>query len=73
MNVRFSESSRESPLELMGPEIKVFNDSVTDGRTQKELALTCQKDIFIGVFFDGTNNNKFRDTPGFAHSNQGVV
>ena len=45
MNVRFSESSRESPLELMGPEIKVFNDSVTDGRTQKELALTCQKDI----------------------------
>ena len=66
MNVRFSESSRESPLELMGPEIKVFNDSVTDGRTQKELALTCQKDIFIGIFFDGTNNNKYRDTPGFA-------
>ncbi|WP_428020521.1 T6SS phospholipase effector Tle1-like catalytic domain-containing protein [Aquabacterium sp.] len=69
MNVRFSEPCRHQPLELLGAEKDISSVNYLDGRTQKELALACQKDIFIGVFFDGTNNNKYRDTPGFAHSN----
>ncbi len=31
--------------------------------------MQCQQDIFIGIFFDGTGNNKYRDTGGFKHSN----
>ena len=69
MNVRFSEPCRDAPLDLNGAEETIRVAIARDGRTQKELALTCTKDIFIGVFFDGTNNNKYRDTPGFAHSN----
>ena len=66
MNVRFSEPCRHQPLELLGAEKDISSVNYLDGRTQKELALACQKDIFIGIFFDGTNNNKYRDTPGFA-------
>ena len=66
MNVRFAESCRESPLALIGTEGRVEAENINDGKTWKEILLTCQKDIFIGVFFDGTNNNKYRDTPGFA-------
>lgn len=69
MNVRFAESCRESPLALIGTEGRVEAENINDGKTRKEILLTCQKDIFIGIFFDGTNNNKYRDTPGFAHSN----
>jgi len=69
MNVRFAEPCRDQPLELLPPETEIELASVKDGRTEKERLLTCQKDIFIGVFFDGTNNNKYRDTPGFAHTN----
>jgi hypothetical protein len=69
MNVRFAEPCRSEPLDFFDPERKVLTDSYLDGCTQKEMALTCHKDIFIGVFFDGTNNNKYRDTPNFSHSN----
>ncbi|WP_169307500.1 T6SS phospholipase effector Tle1-like catalytic domain-containing protein [Chitiniphilus eburneus] len=30
---------------------------------------TCEEDIYLGFFFDGTNNNKYRDTSGSSHSN----
>ena len=45
MNVRFAEPCREVPLAFEDKEeaIQIANDR--DGRTQKELALTCQKDI----------------------------
>jgi hypothetical protein len=69
MNVRFAEPCRANPMDFEGAEWDVFGANIRDGRAQKELALTCQKDIFIGVFFDGTNNNKYRDTLGFSHSN----
>ena len=65
MNVRFAEPCRANPMDFEGAEWDVLGASVRDGLAQKELALACQKDIFIGVFFDGTNN-KYRDTPGFA-------
>ncbi|RZL02763.1 MAG: hypothetical protein EOP36_07630 [Rubrivivax sp.] len=69
MNIRFFEDCRERPLDLTESERKVLHINFTDGRTPKELTLSCTKDIYIGVFFDGTNNNKYRDTPGYAHSN----
>jgi hypothetical protein len=69
MNVRFAEPCRTNPLSFEGYEEWIFTINALDGRTQRDMALTCQKDIFIGVFFDGTNNNKYRDTLGFSHSN----
>lgn len=54
---------------LMEAEERIRQSSAVDGRTPQELVLKCQQDIHVGVFFDGTNNNKFRDTPGFAQSN----
>ena len=69
MNVRFAESCREDPLTLLGAELPVFFGSRDDGSSQQERLLKCEKDIFIGVFFDGTNNNKYRDAPGFSQSN----
>ncbi|HBI8622179.1 TPA: DUF2235 domain-containing protein, partial [Escherichia coli] len=29
----------------------------------------CTEELRIGIFFDGTNNNKDRDAPKHAHSN----
>jgi hypothetical protein len=69
MNVRFAEPCRESHLEHVGFERQVMAEAVRDGRTPQERLCACSQDIFIGVFFDGTNNNKFRDTPGHSHSN----
>ena len=31
--------------------------------------LTCSKEIHVGIFFDGTNNNMYRDRPLKGHSN----
>ena len=69
MNVRFAEPCRDQPLELLLPEKEVQFASLKDGRSNEDLQKTCEKDIYIGVFFDGTNNNKYRDTPSFSHSN----
>lgn len=69
MNIRFAESCRLRALEFDGFEWQTFTTNLRDGRSQRELALTCAKDIFIGVFFDGTNNNKYRDTLSFSQSN----
>ena len=69
MTARLSEPCRENALGLTGPEFEVERMSVLDGRTAKQLCLTCEQDIYIGVFFDGTNNNKYRDTAGWSHSN----
>jgi uncharacterized protein (DUF2235 family) len=69
MNVRFTEPCRETPLELQPKEEDVRYATFRDGRTNEQMQKTCEKDIFIGVFFDGTNNNKYRDTPSFSHSN----
>jgi len=69
MSIRFAEHCRENVLELEEIEDQFRRASINDGRTQKERLLTCETDIYIGVFFDGTNNNKYRDTPNFAHSN----
>jgi len=69
MNVRFAEPCRDNPLELNGFESPFERESINDGRTLKERCTTCQQDLYLGIFFDGTNNNKYRDTAGFSHSN----
>jgi hypothetical protein len=70
MNARFAEPCGENPLGLTGPEIDIFRASIDDNKTMMEKrCLTCSQDIYLGVFFDGTNNNKYRDTPSFSHSN----
>lgn len=35
--------------------------------------LTCTKEIHVGVFFDGTNNNRQRDQPEKSHTNVAVL
>lgn len=69
MSARFAEPCREKPLDLQGPEQALEKASQFEGRTQQEMTLRCQQDVYIGVFFDGTNNNKYRDTPAFSQSN----
>ena len=64
MNVRFAEPCRANPLEFEGTEHAVYAKSKDTPPPH-----LCQADIYIGVFFDGTNNNKFRDTPHYSHSN----
>jgi len=64
MNVRFAEPCRVNALAFEG-----FEHNVHVRAMEKVDCLQCSQDIFIGVFFDGTNNNKFRDTPGHSHSN----
>lgn len=69
MSARFAEDCRPSPLLLTDVEGQVEDRSVKDGRITKDICLKCEQDIVIGVFFDGTNNNKYRDTASLSHSN----
>lgn len=62
--VRFAEPCREKALELGPTEYKVFTNNL-----DIPVCHECLQDIYLGFFFDGTNNNKFRDTHGFSHSN----
>ncbi|MFC7421003.1 T6SS phospholipase effector Tle1-like catalytic domain-containing protein [Iodobacter arcticus] len=64
MSARFSSECREDPLKLVGPE-----DSQRTKTQNRPKCLPCEQDIYLGFFFDGTNNNKYRDTDAFAHSN----
>jgi len=69
MNARFAELCRSQHLELVDVEGPISRAAQEDGRTERDRLLNCDKDIYIGVFFDGTNNNKYRDTPGLSQSN----
>lgn len=69
MNARFTEECRLNHLDFEESERKIERLNIRDGRTEKDLALPCEKDIYLGMFFDGTNNNKYRDTPGSSQSN----
>jgi hypothetical protein len=69
MSARFAESCRVSALRLEGFESDVEVSNILDGRSNSQLQLNCDNDIYLGVFFDGTNNNKYRDTPTFSHTN----
>jgi hypothetical protein len=64
MLARFSDESRDSILALTQREFIESKINLDILQTSK-----CEEDIFLGFFFDGTNNNKYRDTPAFASSN----
>ncbi len=42
---------------------------VTRSSSGSGSALACEKEIKVGLFFDGTNNNMVRDKPSKGHSN----
>ena len=63
MNARFAEPCREVPLQFQGKEAEIAEDAIN-----RPLCHDCQQDVYLGIFFDGTNN-KFRDTLDFTHSN----
>ena len=71
MSARFAETCRGNAIAMEGVELEIERLSLRDGRSQKDLLLKCEKDIYIGVFFDGTNNNnnKYSDTHGLSQSN----
>lgn len=64
MNIRFAESCRSDYLELQNVERKIEFSNADLPPCQ-----TCEQDIYLGFFFDGTNNNKYRDAASFGHSN----
>jgi hypothetical protein len=57
MSARLAEPCRPNYLKLEREEIYKFDENKAPLCTTE----TCDHDIFIGVFFDGTNNNKYRD------------
>ncbi|WP_255992267.1 T6SS phospholipase effector Tle1-like catalytic domain-containing protein [Chitinolyticbacter albus] len=65
MSARFAEKLiRETPLYLETEEEKVSKLNI-----DRPACVQCEEDIYLGFFFDGTNNNKYRDTPGNCHTN----
>ena len=64
MNVRFAEPRRDFLLHFKGKE-----PEVAEAAFDKPLAHLCLQDIFLGIFFDGTNNHTFRDTSNDSPSN----
>lgn len=65
MSARFTEECRSNNY------LKLIKDElIVQVRAQDTPpCYTCEEDIFLGFFFDGTNNNKYRDTLDFSHSN----
>lgn len=64
MSARFAEVLRANALDLTMEE-----QVIAKLQLDREPSPHCTQDIHIGIFFDGTNNNKFRDTPNRTHSN----
>ncbi|BEV16673.1 hypothetical protein HBDW_34610 [Herbaspirillum sp. DW155] len=64
MNARFTEVSRENFSDMHVPERFEERKNLNI-----PLEIACEEDLFLGFFFDGTNSNKYRDTPTFASSN----
>ncbi len=63
-NARFAEPCRDEPLKLTVAENNVL--TLNKGEPNR---LVCEQEIYLGFFFDGTNNNKFRDVKGNSQSN----
>ncbi|WP_297575282.1 hypothetical protein [uncultured Deefgea sp.] len=64
MSALLAEKCRDQPLELVGKE-KI----IAETNSQLPSSSSCQRDAFLGLFFDGTNNNKYRDLPTNSASN----
>lgn len=63
-DVRFAEPCPPNPLNFVDSEADIFRVN-----NLKPRSLECEQELFLGFFFDGTNNNKYRDTPVDAQSN----
>ena len=63
-DARFAEPCRDAPLKLTAAENNVL--TLNKGAPNR---LVCEQEIYLGFFFDGTNNNKFRDVKGNSQSN----
>lgn len=61
-----AEQARNSPLEFTQEERKALIRVLAQ---RDERNRNCCRELFFGVFFDGTNNNRDRDKPKFTQSN----
>ncbi|WP_297575286.1 DUF2235 domain-containing protein [uncultured Deefgea sp.] len=69
MSALLAERCREEPLVLT-----VSERTLQEKNSQPIPAHACQRDAFLGLFFDGTNNNKYRDLSGrFTNSASNVA
>lgn len=64
MSATMAQSCREHPLNLVPKEMPSFAGNAC-GYPGHE----CRTDLYLGFFFDGTNNNQDNDVPKQAHSN----
>lgn len=63
-NARFAEACRANYLALSPAEMNVFVNNKA-----RLNPLKCEQEIYLGFFFDGTNNNKYRDISSNSQSN----
>lgn len=66
MTAYLADSVRPSPLAFDREETRQFIQVLAD---RMERNCDCCKELFVGVFFDGTNNNRDRDRHKDCHSN----
>jgi len=66
MTAYLCETARTQPLEFNEKEQEQFIKVVAK---RNERNLECCRELFVGVFFDGTNNNAERDRPLMRHGN----
>ncbi len=64
MTAYLCEAARAKPLEFNEKEQEKFIKVVAK---RNERNLECCRELFVGVFFDGTNNNADRDRPLMRH------
>lgn len=66
MPTLLADAARPNPLAFSQEEAREFVRVLAN---RKERNRDCCRELFWGVFFDGTNNNAKEDRPLFAHSN----
>lgn len=68
MPVKFASLIPDNPLELSIAQTS-SNQKAHNRYCNGESPLKCENTLYMGFFFDGTNNNLFRDEEGKTHSN----
>ncbi len=61
-----AEQARSAPLDFTSEEKRAFIRVLSNRGERNQ---NCCQELFFGVFFDGTNNNRNRDKPSFSQSN----
>jgi hypothetical protein len=60
MSARLAECCRENPFDLVRSEQELYVNNLPIYELDPK---TCKHEVFLSFFFDGTNNNKYRDLP----------